>query len=471
MQNNKETSIILAIIGTIISLIVAEIPVGLNYKIAASLVFVVYNYIYLIRRIVKRGDFLSIYTVLLFLSIPFYYGQHIIALIDPNYLISEHDFSILDGIIPDRYIIYATFLGIDSLLIMFAGYASVPLKNIDYDSSIDLSKQKALKTIGWLTFLLSVYPAFHLVLAEYQLTLINGYLGRRMLETEGDYFQLLGVSYLEIMIAQFFLPAIYALLIAYKGKKYNRVLFGILIVYCLAYSMTGSRFTVLKIIVCIVLIIYTWIKKPTYKDFRRLAVFGLGAAIFFTVGSIIRNVGIDTVNGGDIKSNLDLYDTFWESGITFSTISNILYRCPSAVDFFYGKSYLGAVLQCIPGASSLSFFSHNNLHVSATFSPLYYGADSLVGYGSSFIAEAYYNFGYLALFFIYWLGRAFAKVKNSMINAQNMGNPLSFLFCVCACGELAYAVRNDLCNIPRTLLYSVGIIVILSLFINKLNKR
>lgn len=470
MKSYSLNSILLAILGSILSLIVAEIPCALVDKIIISMVFVILGYVYLFRRIIATRDYISIYTILLLLSVAFYYGQHFVAMINPSYLLSTHEFSILDKRIPDRYIIYATFLCIDCLLIMYAGYSTVP-RNELHVQEIDNCRLRTFRFVGWVFFLLSILPAFRLIVAEYQMTVMNGYLGRRILESEDNYLQLLGVSYIELLVAQLFIPSIYTLIIAYKGKKYNMLFYCVLLVYCALYLMTGSRFTILKILVCVVFINYIWVKSPATRDYKRLLIYGCAVAALFTIGSIVRTIGVDIVSGADISSGFKIYDTFWESGITFTTISNMLYQCPDYVDYFYGKSYIGALLQCIPGSSGFDFFVHNNMHISATFSPLYYGQGSMAGYGSSFIAEAYYNFGYLVYIPIYFGGRLFAKAQNSMVIAQNTSNPIKFLITVSLCGELAYAVRNDLVNIPRILLYSVGIIVFVASLFNRLKQK
>lgn len=434
------------------------------------MIFVIIAYVYLFKKIINRKSYIDLFTFLILLSVPFYYGQHIIAILNPNYLIQNYDFSILDKRIPDDYIIYGTFLAIDSLLIMYSGYLSVHSNRIIRNNQVNSNYNCYLKYIGWLFLLITIIPTIDLLIAQYKLTLINGYLGRRIMENESDYFEILGVSYTKILLAQLFIPSVFSLVIYYNGKKHTKLLFGLLIGYSILYAMTGSRFTILKIIISMVFIMFIWIKQPTIKDVKRLFLFGIGTAAFFTIGSIVRNIGIDSIEGNDISSNFKIFDTLWESGITFTTISNILYRCPENVDFFYGNSYIGALLQCIPGASNFDFFSENTLHLSAVFSPFYFGKNALFGYGSSFIAELYYNFGYLMFFIVYWFGKCFAMIKNAMIKARNSNKPLTFLLCVCLCGELAYAIRNDLCNIPRNLLFSAGVICIVAKIIERLRK-
>lgn len=461
---NKITihALIFAFVGEIIRLIIQNIPLGLTDKIAISCIYVLMAYIYMFKYCIQHKLIENVFFMLLILSVFFYYGQHILALIDPNYLFTQQNYHILDGRISDASIIHATFLAIECLLVVFSGFIclkkdeEVHDNQINSNSVIDETKLQALRIGGWIVIIISFYPTIKYLLAQLSLTQIYGYLGRRNLESQSNYNAILGISTMYIYVSNLFLPGLYALFIGYKNRK-KFVIYLLITVYCILYYMTGSRFMILKALISLFLIQSIWIKHLKREDIKKYIIIAIVVAAIFSMGNIIRSAGNENMNFTKVAGELSIGGMLWEPGITFTTISNAIECCPAKVDYFYGKSLLGAILQCLPSALRFGFFDKYTLQVSAVLSPLYYHT-STFGYGSSFIAEGFYNFGYLIYVYMFVYGLLLGKIRRDLQHVNQNNSPYLFLILVALCGSLTFGVRNDLSSVPREMLTTVIIV-------------
>lgn len=462
-------AIVLVIIGLLYNFFINQLQICLLDKILLSFIFIIVSYVFIIRNCLINKEINNILFIIIILSIFFYFGQQIIAVIDSDYLIEEQEFSILDGRLSDESIINAMFLIMNSLLLMTSGFVSDTKDNVDFQKR-DKRKAKgktnlkkklvALKIVAYVFILISIIPTIKYLLAQYRLTQEYGYLGRRNLESNENYYDILGISYLEIVLSAFFIPSVYSLLIATRSKIEKTFSYSLIILYILLYTYTGSRFNILKIVVSVFFIQTIWIKPLDKRDIKKYLIIGLCLIGLFTAGSLARNTG--DRNALDVSLNeLNISDTLWESGITFTTVSNILDNCPKNVDFFWGKSYLGGILQCLPEFLRFNFFEKYTIVTSSIFSHYYYNTRAF-GYGSSFIAEMYFNFGVLIYPMMIMYGFVLRKIDYAIKYAKLNKSPYLFLILVYVCGELAYSVRNDLNSILRSTLFSIGIIILLS---------
>ena len=466
-------AILLVVIGEFLRLLIQALPFELVDKIAISWIYIIVGYVFIITNCVRQKRIINAYFMIVILSVFFYYGQHILAIIDQRYLFTQQNYHILDGRISDASIIHATFLAMECLLMMYAGFECITKnENIDLEVTdnyqLDESKMYSLRVASWVLLAISIIPTIQYLMAQFSLTQVYGYLGRRNLETETNYYQILGVGTTTIYISGLFLPSLYGLLIGYKDHKHKGFIYALAAGYCVLYYLTGSRFMILKLLITVFLIQAIWIKPFTKKDIKTYLLIAFVMAIVFSLGNILRSIG--NTSDATVKSAIDelnLGGMLWEPGIAFTTISNIIENCPSRVDFFYGKSVLGAVLQCLPSFLRFGFFEENSLQVSATFSHLYYNT-TLFGYGSSFIAEAYYNFGYLIHIFMLIYGMLLKRIDISLYVSKARQSPYTFLLLSTLCGSLVFGVRNDLSAIPRDLLLTAVIVVVFAIVIRSL---
>lgn len=459
-------SVLLAFMAFILSLIVNVIPADLTTKIGITLLFVAVAYAFMIYNCLRMKGATNILFIMLCLSTMFYYGQHIVAVFNSQYLINKQNYSILDGKLPDNCIINASFLIIACMLLLTGAFLArrnagdVQIVEDNKKPMLSLERKlTALRIVSVFFLLISFYPTIKYLSAQSVLSQTYGYLGRRNLEVESNYFQILGVSYFEVSLSQFFLPALYALMISAKSRIGKILTYALMIIYLIMYYMTGSRYNLLKMLVTIFLIRVIWIKPLEKRNLRKYILIGIAFILLFSAGSIIRNSGKGTINFNQIMDELSPAGTLWESGITFTTVSNLMDKCPSVIPFFYGKSWIGSILQCLPNALRFGFFEKYTLQTSSTFSHLYYNT-SLFGYGSSFIAEGYYNFGVLIFPVMLLFGAFLRWIDEKLKLAKQNSSPYLFLVLVYVCGELAYGIRNDLSSVLRVTLSTVVIIVV-----------
>lgn len=442
------------------------IHLSLNVKIGAILLLAVAVYFYIIKTLVKSVGLASFVTLFVLLSTVFYFGEHIVAVFDPAYLLNHQDYHILDGRLSDERIVSASFLVLAFLLIMCSGYI-YNNRTIRSERNAIRWSDRAFKTVdrssqsfvivGCIFLAISIVPAFLEVLAQYKLSMNYNYQARRALESDANYLSILGISYVQILIADWFLPAIYMLLLACKGKK-RILLYGLVAAYSSVYLLTGSRFTLLKTAVSLFLIEFVWYRRLQRKQMRKIGVICIIAIVLLSVFSTLRGMSsISFDNFMDYFSNYmdesPISATLWETGITFTTVSNVMDKCPSIVNFAYGKSYYGGLLICLPKFMRLGIVDRYTFTISSIFSPLYYHTKAF-GYGSSIIAEAYYNLGYLLLCFAFIFGGAIGRIESKAKKQLERKNLYGFFLSVCLFGELIYSVRNDIYAIPRTMMLS-----------------
>ena len=456
-------SLILAIFAFFFWQLFDVLPISLVSKLRLSLPFIIVCYIYLLYTTQRRYGFFNVFFMLLALSLFFYYGQHFVVLFDINHLYKINEDSIISKILSDDVYVKATYIVIISLLVMHAGFFCV--KNTQKEWIIKPLNQKKLKSLriaGWFGLLISVYPMIRYQVSLFALQMTLGYGGRRQLEGDADYLSTLGVSSLIIYLADLFVPSLYALLIGYKGRKHKAIVYTLIFAYLGINLVLGSRFMILKVIVVLLFIQFVWISPPDKKMMKKLVVAGVVLVVIFSLLTKLRGMTSDSVSMSDAAEGVGISSVLWETGITFTCVSTVLAYCPSKIDFTWGASVVGAFLQCLPEPMRFGYFDNHTLLLSSIFSPLYYNS-TLIGFGSSFIAEGYWNFGYFLFLYMFLLGIVLAKMTKMLNTAQYTSSPYLFLVLSSVCGDLAFGVRNDLSAIPRMILTHTFVILIIAI--------
>lgn len=457
-------SLLLIFYNGVIWIILSNITKNLSDKIVLLVIFsLVPSYGVIIYSTKKYLGITRFYFAFIVLSIFFYYGQHLLVILDKGYLLSQNH-TILDGRISDQSIINASFIIIQSLLLIHIGYLyTIKYKRISFDSDsdqiprneIDKKVYRSFKIIAWILFIISaiamVMKLFYLI----QLNQQYGYLQRRTLESSEEFVS--GLGSFALYLSEWFFPSVYMLFTFNTQKFKSKLIYFVIAGFSVLYLLSGSRFLLLKLAMGVFLIQYIWVKPLNKKNMKLIISLGVIGVIVLKIISLSRSIpNISFSNISTVFSELlseGIFSAiFWETGITFTSISNVIDKTPSVVPFFWGKSYLGSILILLPSFMRFGFFETYNLSVSSTFSPLYYG-NNLIGYGSSFIAEAYYNFGYFILIFMIIIGVMFGKLENALFRARLTRNAPMFFLITYILSELIYIVRNDMYPIPRYIVY------------------
>ncbi|HEL2312518.1 TPA: oligosaccharide repeat unit polymerase [Streptococcus suis] len=460
---NEILLLVLAFIGIGLNSLMLIITSELRSKIMISLIFITISYLYIFYLLLKSYKTINFIFLFLLLTIPFSYGQHFIAIFRPDYLYLNQDFHILDGRISDASIISATYFIMIFLILLTFGYmrANTYLKNTKMVNSNTRREGKSIIiVVAMLFLLLSIFSAFKEVIAQYNLSQQYSYLFRRQLELQENYNEVLGVGLYDIYLSKWFIPSLYMFLLVLDKKRHRIIPYIILGVYCSIYFLTGSRFNLLKIFCVVFLIEFIWHRAIKLKHLKVVAIFLVPAIIILGVMSNLR--GISSFSIEDIIYSAKKYmnsnpisATLWETGITFTSVSNVIDKVPAQIPFFYGKSYIGSILVCLPAPLRFGFTDNYVFTIGDTLSPLYYGVTNF-GYGSSIYAEQFYNFGYFTFIIAILLGIVFGFLEKKLLEFRNNLLLSLFLVVVFTLGELLYSVRNDLYAIPRTVLVSVG---------------
>ena len=405
----------------------------------------------------------SLYSLLILFSFLFYFGQHFVVLMGKSdYLIAYYR-SILDGRIPPETRVFAGYYILIILLVLNIGIVlgrttakRHPVKRRADPSLYD----SCTKMVAWAIFIAVTVPTLYKYYIDATNTIVYGY--SDTMEAAADASGLYKVCY---FLSYYFLPSVYLLLISYaKSPKKTFVIF-VYFVFSIIYLMTGSRFRIFESIVAI-LLIYNYKIKLIEKRGLILAVF-LGFIILFAF-SVIRevrdssallvlnpSVAVSEITKGVLEEGV-LTGALMETGSTFQIIENVLYHCPSVVPYSYGFSFVGAILIALPSFLR-GDFEAAQVSVSSIFSPEYI-SDMNIGMGSSFIAEAYYNFGYFSVVFVLLFGLFIGRLLVMPERLHSSGSNFDFFKFAYLSSLICFSIRTDLVSYLRYYIYYVLLI-------------
>ena len=434
-------------------------------------IFCILMYIWLLVSSYRIAKGINIYFALIILTIPFYLGDQLALLLGFEELMMQSDHSILDGIISDKVIFQAMFFLMESLLCLHLGYliAYKSKKNKElYEQKrecVNIRQIKSMKYIGWVFYVLTIIPTIVIRLYDIYMSILLGHLDYRL--SGGA----TGIFYYFDYLADWFVPACFILLI-FADKKLEKNFATIsIIIYCVLYLLSGKRMEIVGFVFATVCIFIYWYKiKISYKKAIKYCIWGILAIFVFQIVGVARNnagglnmFSADTI--AEILGGSFIYGILETTGNTFTSIANTIRCVPEYLDFNYGKSILGSILYILPSTLREPYLSSIVTHISAVLSPYYYGWN-ISGYGSSFITEAFFNYGYFGVIIIAIYGIVVGKVINSIENV-NLKKPFEFYLAIYMCLEIANGVRNDLYFIPRHIVLYVLLPYLLSVLLRK----
>ncbi|MCD7885915.1 MAG: O-antigen polysaccharide polymerase Wzy family protein [Lachnospiraceae bacterium] len=280
------------------------------------------------------------------------------------------------------------------------------------------------------------------------------------------------LSYIVNFISTLFLPSVFAGLIVSKGKKVNFLVWLIFLIYMILYFMSGSRYEVATALAGILLLYHFYYKKIKWKSMLLLAGCGLLFLFVFSVMSNMRRIS-NYGNTSDImvilktalsnvgESNF-LTEVISVAGFQILACTAIFKYCPSTQPFTYGMYYLGGIVRVIP-----NLFGGNNIFITDSIDTIFRQyLTKTYGMGSSFIMEAYYNFGWcgilVMLFYAYlivFLCRSMQEIRNGTNQDQIL---MYFVFYIAATSM--FWIRSDARFLLREIVYYYfGIKVLVSI--------
>jgi oligosaccharide repeat unit polymerase len=400
------------------------------------------------------GNILDPYTIFLLAAYLFNGGKAILEV----FRLDDRGIEVF--ISNDGYVIFSFFIDTikQALVLVFIGLGALHLGALVAVSrgekawkilrQPNAKSAQASRWVGWFLLLISFVPAVVTLVERYRVVMQSGYFGlfQRTAET--------GFGNLSQVLASFMVPGVLFLLAGSKGRPRTLALSALLILtYLLIQAFTGTRLWWAMPLVAYIWLWHRWI-SPIPKIFLWVG----GTVIMFVVFPsimVVRNLP------GEARFSLDTYIQSFlslqnpaiailqEMGGTLLTVAHTLELIPTVRDFDFGSGYLYSILTIFPNlfweihpTVARSLYSH---WLTYTVDPATFYAGG--GYGFSFIAEAYANFGwvgtpiviiligFLLAKFVLWGEKTDDPAKSAAVAAF-----LAF-FLIYARGESALVVR------------------------------
>lgn len=407
-----------------------------------QLIFCVMNWI-------KLGNqFVSPYVIFLLSLYIFSYGQSFLwafGLESERSLIGFYGITISE--IFDAQILTLIMLAFFHIGASYYVYNS-NVNEFELQESIDYSAK--LKQIGWFLFIVSVVPYLTETINNMLLSMQQGY--SALYEGEVK----VGLNNMSGFIADYFIPSVICLFIAYKDNKTIRNIFiGILLLNIVAILLTGGR-TNAVILLAILTVLYNhFIKSFTKKWF-----FGgfLGVFLLLQVLTFVAAVRGESQRSASLKEisidNNAAIDAIAEMGGTMFCLIKTMNLVPEVEPYRYGKSYAYSFSTLIP---NLGFWTIHPAKKESNLSD--WLTDELgLGYGTGFsmCAEAYINFGYLGFIAFFFWGWFIASIFGKIEISAKTKNDALMAFLLILFWYFLKLPRNNFINLVRPVFFVAG---------------
>lgn len=319
----------------------------------------------------------------------------------------------------------------------------IPKETIVIDSN-------KLKKVGWILFIISVMPYSQMIIMRLLLSLSQGY---------GALFELeekVGFDNLGGFIADYFIPSIICLFIAYRKNKPMRSFITIvLIVNIIAILITGGRSNAV-ILIALLLVMYNYLVRKFERKTIFLGIFGAFflLQILAYVGSARSEHGRSS-NFNELKfEDNAAIDAIAEMGSTMFCLIKTQNLVPDKFDYKYGKSYAYSFATLIPNIgiweihpakkeSNLSNWLTETLGLS-------------FGTGYSMCAEAYINFGYFCFVAFFFWGYFLANIFGKIEFSAKTGDLATLAFLLILFWFFLKLPRNNFINLVRPIFFVAG---------------
>lgn len=396
----------------------------------------------------KRIDF---YVVFLLCTYLFYYGKYLLILIDRKGYYND-----LTTYFGADFLNEVSLFILSCILVMHMSFLIFTIQlygKRKIKGTLDkfYINKSGIEIVAWGMFIASFTFTIMILLTNIQNTQQYGYA------------YALEAYYSGHRVERFFsnfLPGAFILLIlTYKNTSKIKYIVMLLGVYVVLYFASGSRLQAILLLVTIA-IVYEWEFKHITKS--GLAKMGMGALLLsfllVTVSGIRNNIQnassfldiIKSIQANFVSDNF-LIKLINECGFQINSIAIVIDKCPSAMSFNYGLTYLKGIGQLMPNL----FWSQNPFMQESTdtlFAPYLNGGT--FGIGSSYIAEAYYNFGGFSIIFMIVIGGAFALYQRNLNDTYRRKNNFlaKYLYLSIPTYALFY-VRSDAVGFLRSFTY------------------
>ncbi|MCH4284613.1 MULTISPECIES: O-antigen polysaccharide polymerase Wzy [Bacillota] len=416
----------------------------------------------------KKIDCFGILIILIFI---FMFGQHFLFLIGTY----PKNLTIISGALSKVTIYKMSFFVLKCVVILNIGYLikckKINIKRNNLQISNKEINRKIMFKTGVIFFCISIVPTLIILSKNIYLTFTVGY-GERMLN---EVYRSSGVQNITGILASFMIPTL--LLLFITRKKENKIPIIIIIVYMILYTASGSRINTMILLIGILYLQTNMFSKLNIKKtLKYLSILIMVFLLFSVVSSARSSIGsnlnpkeVIKESFNDTIENSIIVSALSEAGYTFCATATVFENCPSNEPFNYGLSYISGIAYILPNGMTGNFYARIRSTDEVFKGYLnQYGS----GIGSSFIGEAYWNFGQSALFLMLIFGIILAKVSNELDYAISSKNYESIFKYTYIFVTIAFYVRSDTRTFLRNYIwFCLPIIFVAYFFKYKYNER
>ncbi|MEF9863644.1 MAG: O-antigen polysaccharide polymerase Wzy [Christensenellaceae bacterium] len=414
---------------------------------------------------------IGIYFIFVVISFFFFFGQHVLVLLNLEPQVTT--FILLSKRISDEAIYETGLLIIRSMCLLTLGYI-LAIGNSSRKLEVkptSIYTKEALRKSCIIFFLICVIPTCITLARNIILTFTIGY-GTRIIDSQ---YQLSGISNIFGILASFMPPILIGLFVAKRAN--DKWIIPTIVIYLCLYTCQGSR---INSFVLIVVFLYLQIKcynKIKRKTYIKIAMIAIVVIVIFSVVSNVRGQlstgqSVSSAIASSIKNTMEnnaLISAISEAGYTFSSTAVVIQHCPNDIAHTYGLSYLSALAYILPNDLTGNFYATVQSTDDAFKGFLnQYGG----GIGSSFIAEGYYNFGYLAYLLFFVFGIAMATVEKKFTQSIANGDSRQTFKYMYIFSIIIFYIRSDTRTFFRNYVwFCIPILLITNYLMQKMDKR
>lgn len=390
----------------------------------------------------KEWDIFLIFIVMCYL---FSFGQCILTAF--GYSLGTFTFSIARGFFSNKEILDASSFCLSAIALMCIGFCLYRKKNT-YSKTFarPIPTNHDLCKVAWLLLAVSAFPTFFELYKDIKTVFLTGY-GNTLVNPTG-------IDKVFVLISGFYVSAI-LILYCFEEKK-RKIVYLALALYILMQMIGGSRIAVFRFAIVLLIISNLFRKEINKKKLMLIFLFGLIGVFAFSFVSSARNyIYLESdvqlffkKTALDLLENNFIFSAIKEMGNT-QVINTLVYSlCPSKVDYRYGLSFIRSIYSIFPNFLGLDYIS-----VDSVFSKFYTVTNA--GCGASFIAEGYWNFGYLSVFYFPVLGYVWAVLSNRFKKLCNdkYVKPEEVFLVVYLMYFMVFLVRGESIELGRSFVY------------------
>jgi oligosaccharide repeat unit polymerase len=312
------------------------------------------------------------------------------------------------------------------------------------------TETRTVYLVGWLLVAVALVPVVQEARASLAVVMSIGYKGLFQGATiDGD-----ASNTLSGLLSSFFLPGVFYLLAGSRERWIGRAVSLVLVLgYASAYLFMGYRAYAL-----LPLVAYAWLWHRCIRPLPLVPFSLAGLGLFLFVAPLVRHVR--NLEGSARLSPSVVWEAYTsvenpvlallgEMGGTVLTIGYTLDLVPSVRPFEGGMGYLRAWLNAVPVVDMPNVYGDWSTWLAWQVKPLW--AANGFGFGYSFIAEAYANFGGLGA------PLALAVVGGLMVGflrwAGQSPDPARYALVAAFMPALLFYVRGEMISLSRPLLW------------------